>query len=39
MASEGLEAVGEVLHRGGERQMPKFRQAAAADWWSEAKEA
>jgi hypothetical protein len=39
MASKGLEAVGEVLHHGGERQMPKFRQAAAADRWPEAKEA
>jgi hypothetical protein len=37
--SEGLKAVGEVLHHGGERQTPKFRQAAAADWWTKAKEA
>jgi hypothetical protein len=36
MACEGLEAVGEVLHRGGERQTPKFRQATSANWGAEA---
>ena len=39
VAREGLEAIGEVLHRGCEGKAPKLREAAPANWRPEAKEA
>ena len=39
MACQGLEAVGEVLHRGGEGKAAELRQAAPANRRPKAKEA
>ena len=39
MTRQSLEAVGEVLHRGGERQAAQLGQAAPADRWPETKRA